>query len=129
MDRKEIRDDYYAVSGLASGVARALALAGIAVVWVFREQSDAGYHIPDALRLPAIFLIIALACDLLHYFYQAAYLGIYNLWLHYKDVPEKQTVQVPAWLPIPGVVLWTGKMLATIGGYALLLDFMARNLT
>jgi hypothetical protein len=128
MSRTEIRDSYYELSGAASGVARTLALAGIAIVWVFRERSESGYRIPEDLHCPATIFVIALGCDLLQYAYQASALGIFNWLLHQRGVREARPVKLPAALPAIATILWSAKMAATIIGFFFLLKFMSAEL-
>ena len=61
------KEDYYWYSGKASDVARKIAFAGIALIWVFKMDADPVPRIPADLLLPAALLAIALGLDLLHY--------------------------------------------------------------
>ena len=61
------KSEYSAFSGLASSTSRQLALAGIALIWVFKTQGQAGYKLPNELLLPVICLIVSLGSDLLQY--------------------------------------------------------------
>jgi hypothetical protein len=60
----KVREHYAAQSAKLSEVTRALAIAGLAVVWIFR--SEAG-RIPLLLFVPAGMFVLALAADLLQY--------------------------------------------------------------
>lgn len=61
------KGEYSAFTGLASSTSRQLALAGIALIWVFKTQGQAGYKLPNDLLLPAVCLILSLGSDLLQY--------------------------------------------------------------
>src|SRR5687768_10790533 len=54
----------------ANDLVRQLALAGIAVVWVFRETTATGaVNVPAQLRWAAILFVLCLTLDLIHYLY------------------------------------------------------------
>jgi hypothetical protein len=57
----------YTYSGKASDISRQLALAGIAVIWLFKKEVANQVSIPEQLILPGILIVAALACDLLQY--------------------------------------------------------------
>ena len=54
-------------SGKASEITRTLCYSAIAVIWVFRTQSEAGVALPASLFAPGFFVVLALALDLFHY--------------------------------------------------------------
>lgn len=54
-------------SGKAADIARQLALAGIAVVWIFREVVPGGSMLPEGLRVGLILLVATLGLDFLQY--------------------------------------------------------------
>lgn len=58
---------YEEFSGKLSDVNRNLAFAGIAVVWVFKQNGSGGPVIPLDLLLPLQLFVYALTFDLLHY--------------------------------------------------------------
>lgn len=60
----KVREHYATQAAKLSDVARALALAGLAVVWIFRNESG---QIPLLLFVPAGLFVLALAADLAQY--------------------------------------------------------------
>lgn len=64
MKVSKVREHYADQTAKLSDVARSLALAGLAVVWIFR--SEAG-RIPALLFVPAGLFVLALAADLAQY--------------------------------------------------------------
>lgn len=64
MKVSKVREHYATQTAKLSDVARSLALAGLAVVWIFR--SEAG-QIPPLLFIPAGVFVLALAADLTQY--------------------------------------------------------------
>jgi hypothetical protein len=68
----------------ASDIARNLAFAGIALVWVFKYDSAGQTVVPKGLVWPTIFIVIALSIDLFHYVFKSIYWG----WLTKKKEEE-----------------------------------------
>lgn len=60
-------ENYNYYSGKLSDIVRQLAFAGIAVVWVFK--ADKLNTIPPELIRPTLLIVVALALDLMQYFY------------------------------------------------------------
>ncbi len=77
---KEYRADFYTLSEKASDATRQLALAGIAIVWIFKIQDAQNVSIPRELLVPSLFFVVALALDLLQYSLAAV---IWEGFLHY----------------------------------------------
>jgi nicotinamide riboside transporter PnuC len=67
MKLSEYRKEYYRLSAKAGDVARQLAFAGIAIIWIFKLDSKPIPIIPESFLLPTILLACSLACDLLQY--------------------------------------------------------------
>lgn len=64
MKVSKVREHYAAQTAKLSDVARSLALAGLAVVWIFRNEAG---RIPLLLFVPAGLFVLALAADLAQY--------------------------------------------------------------
>ena len=73
---KEFKQAYYNFSGKASDIARYLAFAGIALVWMFRIEVEGSISVPESLLLPAILLVFALILDFFQYASNTAIWGI-----------------------------------------------------
>ena len=67
MKLSDYKQAYYEFSGKASDVARNAAFAGIAIVWIFKFESEPIPRIPSQLYLPTALFVISLGLDLLHY--------------------------------------------------------------
>lgn len=76
--------DAYAIyersSKQVSDGVRQLALAGVAIIWLFRTGEGAQTRIGRGLLLPLLFIVVALLCDLVQYIYST------NKW---KDLIRK----------------------------------------
>lgn len=75
MKISEARDFYYFYTGKTSEIVRQLALAGIAVVWIFKTGQT---QLPSELILPLNLIIGTLILDLLQYFVAATIWGLYS---------------------------------------------------
>lgn len=67
MKLSDYRETYYEFSGKASEVARKLAFAGIALIWIFKTSDVPTPKIPEELILPTGLLVLTLAFDLFQY--------------------------------------------------------------
>lgn len=83
MDLADYRQTYYDASGKASDNARNLALAGLAIVWIFRT-GDTNPLLPRTLLTPLVLLAAALASDLAQYVAGTLVWGIYYSHLERK---------------------------------------------
>ena len=116
------RDCYYSHSGNASAAARQIAFAGIAVVWVFNQPlTGRTLNLPEQLVGVLLFLCIALALDLLQYTLSTATWGF---WSRRKEKQLKHkfhddpSVEPPAFLNWPGIVMFWSKLVVLLWAYA-----------
>ena len=96
MKLSDYRETYYEFSGKTSDIARHLAFAGIALVWIFKTGAAPTPKIPQELHIPTILLALTLAFDLLQYFAGTAIWGIFQWYQerkleNIKDDPELTT--------------------------------------
>jgi hypothetical protein len=78
MKLSDYRETYYYFSGKASDVARNLAFAGIAVVWIFKTTNGSVPKIPSNLILPTGLLVLTLAFDLFQYIVATTIWGFFQ---------------------------------------------------
>jgi len=72
------RDEYLFASSKASDVARQLAFAGIAIIWIFKiGEVNKSFEIPLPLVWAALFLCVTLGADLLQYAIASATWGLF----------------------------------------------------
>jgi hypothetical protein len=67
MKLEDYSNRYSAITAKASEVNRQLALAGIAIIWIFKNPETANTLIPATLVTPLFFFLLSLAIDLIHY--------------------------------------------------------------
>jgi hypothetical protein len=124
-----LNDLYNESSAKASAIARQLALAGIAVVWLFSGASATSGELRfPGLLLPAgLLLVTSLAFDLLHAVYRAFAFGIYAFAKRHEEPPTD--VDLPAFINYPSLVLFVGKLVAVVAAYVLLGLYLAERVT
>jgi hypothetical protein len=121
----DYRDAYYELSGKASDVARQLAFAGIALIWIFHETGGKPIAIPHPLVWPAACFICGLAFDLLQYVSGALIWGAFHRHQEKRlGVDSKKTHSAPAWFNRPGILFFWGKLALVLAGYFLLLRYV-----
>jgi hypothetical protein len=83
---QDYRNDFYTFSGKASDLNRQLAFAAIALIWLFKKDMGQQPTIPSSLVYPAIFVVISLVLDMLHYCVASI------VWRSFYRSKEKQRV-------------------------------------
>jgi hypothetical protein len=130
MKIKQVRANVDTFTGKASELCRQLALAGIAVVWVFKNSGDRNV-IPDDFLLPIFLLVLTLAFDFLQYVAGSIEWMIFNHIQEnkYSCTSEDQEVDSsPAWINYPHLLFFILKIVTIIGSYAFLLKGLAARL-
>jgi len=105
---------------------RTLAITGIAIIWVFKQTTDAGFKVPQQLVTPGVLLITALALDVL----QLAY-GMIAWGKMAKRGAGKEPdydIEKPAWLNWPTMFMAYSRMLFVFAAYVLLIKHMTSTL-
>lgn len=103
MKLSEYKKAYEEFSGRLSDVARQLAFAGIALIWLFKVDTKPVPRIPPDLLPPTALLAMGLCCDLLQYI-----LGTV-IWQRFhrkheklrKSIANDDTLEAPWYYPIP----------------------------
>lgn len=116
---------YYELSGKASDVARQLAFAGIAIIWVFHQGSGGTVAMPIALIGPAALFIGGLACDLLQYVSGTLIWGAFHRVQEQRlGAGSKKPLTAPAYFNWPGLFFFWSKLALILVGYLLLLHHL-----
>lgn len=125
MKLSDYKDDYYVFSGLASSASRQLAFAGIALLWLFKSGDNGAYKLPKQLFVPAAALIIALACDILHYVTGSLIWGTFfrSNEKKTKEIGEDPELEAPSYYSWPITALFFLKIIAVIFAYYHILIF------
>ncbi|MBN7796649.1 hypothetical protein [Parahaliea mediterranea] len=124
MDLQTYRGYYEARSATASNVARQSAFAGIALVWIFKDQVGQEFALPMGLLYPTICMMVGLAADLMQYVVASA------IWGFYCRIKEKEfdpdpnpEFRNPNWINWPALGLFWLKLAAVLVGYVLLVKY------
>ncbi len=125
MRLEDCREYYYYHSGKASDVARQLGFAGLALIWIFKLQTQPGLAVPSSLILPAGLIVVTLACDLLQYISGTLAWGIYNRLKEVAGFSQDKEFKAPPQLNWPALVFFWAKLTAIIAAYVLLIRFLA----
>jgi len=127
----EYKQDYDALTGKASDVARQLSFAGIAIVWIFRSGEGTVVKLPVLLVIALTLFGVALLFDLLHYVVASAIWG----WFHKQEErkisrpAEDPELDAPGWYNRPAIIFFTLKIAAVIVGYVVMLVFLSTTLS
>jgi hypothetical protein len=115
-DVRRAKDEYTAK---ASDMARQLAFAGIAVIWLLKSGTTVD-TIPGSV-IPALgFFALTLACDVLHYSASSVVWIRYLKLLEKKNTAEKAQFNPPHWINWPGYTFFVAKLSAVFIGWLLL---------
>jgi hypothetical protein len=113
-----------------SDVNRQLGFAGIAVIWIFKE--DGTKLLPAQLILPTIFFVAALGLDLLHYLYStiawATFHRVMELRASKLKGAENEEFKAPRGINWPSNVLFYLKAGCVVIGYWLLYQYLTAKL-
>ena len=107
-------------TGKASDVARQLAFAGLAVVWIMREAS--GNPIGSELVAPLVLLVASLSLDLLQYVWCSFIWTMFYNYHFEKHKSDKAEVDIPDWTNWPSYLFFWLKILALTLGWGCIGD-------
>lgn len=119
MKLSDYKNTYYEFSGLTSGVARNLAFAGIALVWIFKTESEPTPRIPQQLIIPTVMLALTLTFDLLQYIAGTFVWGVFQ-WYHERklhNITEDPELDSPSWLKLPQFSFFVLKLATVLSAY------------
>lgn len=123
------RQAYQELSAKASEIARQLAFAAIALVWLFKEsQPDGGIFVPRELVAPVVLALVALGADLLQYLVAALSWGAYARLQERRGVGEEQKFDAPAAINRVPLLLFFVKQAAVVVAYVMLFRELAHRL-
>ena len=125
MKLSDYRNHYYNLSAKASDVARQLAFAGLAIIWIFKLDSKPIPAIPKPLLIPAALLVCALASDLLHYIFATAIWGNFQ-WRKERKKKDGETdpdLIASRFLNWPGLGLFSLKLFFVSAAYCFIIKY------
>lgn len=122
--------DYKAVyeeaSSKVSDLARQMALAGIAIIWIFRQSDTTEPRICRELLPPLISFVATLSFDILQYIYKTI------VWAIFFRVKEKKIgkkdadplMQAKPIMNLPTWILFSLKVISLLIGYILIFSYL-----
>ncbi len=131
----QARQAYYDFSKSLSDINRALGFAGIALIWLFKQQDPIRTSIPRALHLPTILIVASLSLDFLQYVWSTAAWGAFARLKEKKlrkqrsrgiEVKEDEDVAAPAWINRPTLLFFWTKCVCMIVAHAAILRFLLK---
>ena len=122
------RDAAKAASAKASNVARQIAFAGIAAIWIFRSGNALTAAIPQQLYIPLLLFLATLAQDLLQYLWGAS--AWHWFFRYHEKLGKASTDQVnaPTWMIRPLQILFWTKVTTVVVATVWLMTFLAGRL-
>jgi len=124
MKLKEYRKDYQEFSGKLSDNARKLAFAGIAIVWIFKQEKEDIFILPQLLKLSMLMFVITLSFDLLQYVYQTLTWGIFHRHFEKKLPNEDSELSASKYLNWPAIIFFWTKVISLVIGYVFIIRFL-----
>lgn len=126
MKRSAALEAYYTHSGKASDQARTLALAGIGVVWIFKQGEGAEATIGSEFVAPLLLLVAGLALDFSQYVLATLFWGALHRIKEWSsnDITVDEDIVAPRWINWPAVACFWGKLAAVAAAYAMLIELL-----
>jgi hypothetical protein len=128
MKLKDARDNYYFYSGKTSDLVRQLALAGIAVIWIFKFDVQGIPKIPEALSLPLTLIVLGLSFDLLQYVLATTIWGIFQRKKELSGIDEETAFLAPEQFNWPAITCFVLKTVSVMVAYGYLLAYLTRTI-
>jgi hypothetical protein len=127
MKLKDAREIYYFHSGKTSDLVRQLALAGIAVIWLFKYEVIGVPKVPVQLLVPLVLIVLSLAFDLLQYTVATSIWGVFQRAKERVGLGEDAEFLAPLLLNWPALAFFWLKVASICAAYYLLLQHLART--
>ncbi len=135
MKLEEARKAYYDFSKSLSDINRALGFAGIAVIWLFKQQNQSRLMVPRGLHVAAILIVASLSLDFLQYVWSTAAWGALG---RLREISRKKKeeewgksgeddVRAPKWINRPTLLAFWAKVVCMVIAYAGILGFLLRE--
>ncbi|HZW70555.1 MAG TPA: hypothetical protein VFF57_06740 [Hanamia sp.] len=128
MKLEEYRKSSREFSKSASDIIRQLALAGIAIIWVFKIEKPTDHLIPGELFKPLLFIVITLCIDFLQYFIPSIIWIIFYRRHEAKGTDPELDLKANKWLSLPGYICYFTKVLFLIISYVYIIDYILHRI-
>jgi hypothetical protein len=125
---KEYRDSYSDYAKQAGVLARQLAYAGFAVIWVFKAGGQGPPTVPHGLFWPGALFVLALGADLLQSITGSVTWSVYYNWNFNRFKDEEKEMSPSPKIKWPIYAFYYVKLASVLVGYAFLLGYLKNNL-
>ena len=124
-----LRERYSYYSQKASDIVRQLAFAGIALVWIFKTQTDNQWKIPGQLIPATKLIVLTLLLDFVQYVVGSLVWASYNRYKESRGITEDSEFTAPRAINWPTNLFFWAKIVTTILAYGSILKFLAPQVT
>ncbi len=134
MKISDYKTTYENSSTKLSDINRTIALAGIAIIWIFKKDKDGLISVDPRLILPAILFVFALTTDLFQYIYKTIAWAIFYRRKEnkiFKNFPDDEwSDELNKYTTAPSLINYTTwvlfglKIAACLSAYIFLLKFL-----
>jgi hypothetical protein len=120
---QDYRETFYTFSGKASDLNRQLALAGIAIIWLFKKDNLSGLSIPRELLWPGVLIVLSLGLDMLHYVVASVIWRYFYRSQEKAGVDEDKVLTHETYLEWPIYFFFSAKIIIVLAAYVLLVNY------
>ena len=124
MNIEKVRTTYDYYSGKQSEIVRQLGLAGIAVIWVFKDGQDRAPSIAVSMRWAAGLILASLTFDLLHYVAGSLVWGIYLRRLDRENTKETVALRPNPKINWPTLFFFWTKLPLIVAAYVIIICYL-----
>jgi hypothetical protein len=127
MNKETVRATYDYYSGKQSDIIRQVGLAGIAVIWIFKEGEDKAPSIALSMRWAAGLILASLAFDLLQYVAGSLIWGVYLRKLDQKATAETKQLAPSSKINWPTLFFFWTKLPLMVAAYVIIILYLANK--
>lgn len=109
MNLQNARDNYYFHTGKVSDIARQLAFAAIAVIWIFNAGNGTSIALPKELLQPLKLIVACLALDLFQYIFSAIIWGFFHRMKERAGISDSMEFKAHPAINWPALVFFWSK--------------------
>ena len=128
MNLEKCRETYYDYSKKASQLIRQMGFAGLAFIWIFKDDIQGKIIVPQDLIPAGLLIISSLFLDLLHCIVPTAIWGILCRRKENAGFKLEDEFKVPRVLNWPANFCFWGKITIMLWAYYILLSFLIGKL-
>jgi hypothetical protein len=122
---QDYRERHYTFTRQVSDNVRSLSIAAVAIVWIFKQGTDAGYQLPAGLYWPVILIFAAMALDFLQSLYSSMAWFLFFRCKEKEGVTENDNLKHSPKINWPSYTFFYAKIVCMAVAYGLLLHFLA----